>query len=273
MQKKKSLFYLRRLIAGVLALCMFLPDFIVPPIKASAAPAKDMIYITPEQRHGEIKNNGFEVTTYDYFENGNLVITNLYYYKENITQTYHTINTIWSKYKTGEGGRGTYCHPKETGTKGVDWIESGVRAEDIESSAIKKTTKSTFTYTNENIQRMLTALYGDLQPDTDYVVYISEIFCLKTRKYNKDGSIDFAGSIIKEHPQYDYLEAIQNAAKWTDSTKEGFEAYYDIPITFRLSGGNINVVCVDMDMHNAELKRGSEKAIIGKTTNIKARVS
>lgn len=139
MQKKKGFGCLKQIIAGMLALCLVIPDFVAPSVQAEAA---DMNYITPENPSGDIRNKDYKLTHYDYYENGDLVLTNLYNYVENITQTYHTVNTIWSKNKTGTEGVGTYCHPTESGEKGVDWV------------------------------------------------YISEIFCLKTRKYKADDSID-----------------------------------------------------------------------------------
>ena len=268
---KKGRVILRRILSLLLMVAMLLPAGLELPKRAEAGGAKNII-VLEEGSNGKIRTwGGKPLVSYTYDATKGLVFSNTYHYVKDIVNTYHTMNTVWSKYDSHEKGKRFY--PRSTGTEGVDWVLSGVRAYDTEVKESKETTTSTFTYTPEKIMEMLTTLYGELKPGVGYDVYISEVFQLKKRQY-KNGKIVFEPVNVYGDMLYD-IDAVRNAPKkygwnWSDTTYNQFEAYYDIPITFYLSGGNINVVCVDMDMYNAELKRSSVEAVVGKTKNIAA---
>lgn len=284
MQKKMK--WLRSVVVFVLVFCMVLPDVPFSFVKQkkvvaeAAGGSTNSIYM--KDSTGRIYKDGEKITEYTFSLEDGLVLWNVYPFVDNIEKTYHTMNTIWSKNESGKNGV-PFGHPRETGAEGKDWVYSNVRAVDESSSTETSETLSSFTYTTEFIYDTLAKLYGNgdinnLQPNVPYTVYISEVYKLKIRHYRtlKNGRKVIDYSVLDVYGDFLYtLEDIRNAPKkysfnWSKETYDAFKYYYDIPLTFYIEGGNINVVCVDMDMYNAELKRSSVEGIVGKTKNIAA---
>lgn len=226
----------QRYIARLLVFCLVI---VLMPMKEYRAEAANIM--SPYYNHGTIRNYEFELSQY-FFNNGTLTLENSYHYEAPPRRTYSTIDTIWSKYSSRE--RGTWGAPETTGVEGRDWISSGVGS--ANSRSIGNFTYSYYTYTQDNIQRMLSALFGELQVNVEYTVYISSIYILKDR--HADGTVTYY-----RDKEFHTLKDIRNAAGWTTETYNNFPAYYDIPMTFILQGGQIWVIPVDMDNGNAEI--------------------
>lgn len=224
---------LRQRLAALLLACLVLPY--VPALFYTAEAAEETNLITPENDRGDIQNGKYILSHYE-FHNNTLELTNTYHYESGPLLTYYTVDTVWSRNSTREDGRKP-GYPELSGTKGVDWVRTGVRAEDKKPGT--NTTTSVYTYSQSKLKSILSQLFGTLQPDTEYTVYMSEIFVLKQRYAD--------GSSTLYSTQYNNLDDIRAAADWSDTTWEQFEAYYDVPLTFRLAGGTVEVVCVDMD--------------------------
>ena len=275
-----------RFVTFVMVCCMV---FGMIPRRQVQATGGGMNVIYMKESNGSIWSGDDEIVQYTFDLDKGLVLTNSYPYTADIVHTYHTVNTVWSKNCTGinpETGKDTgipFGHPLETGTEDKDWVYSGVQAEDKESDAVYNVTISQFTYTTDNIYQMLAKLYGNgnidnLKPDTEYKVYISEIYRLKDRQYRtlKGGRkvIDYEESL--KHIYGSPLEtldeirgaAAKNGFSWSSDTYDAFASFYDIPMSFYISGGSISVVYVDMDAHNKELSRDLRESIAGKENKI-----
>lgn len=256
MEKKRKVKW-RRLVSILLLFCLTLPD--VPGRVYQAEAAENLI--TPENDRGVIRNGIYKLSEYKLMANGDLVLTNSYHHESGPLLTYHTVDTIWSKNSTREGGR-KVGYPELSGTQGTDWVRTGVSA--VDSKIDADTTESTYTYSQDKIKSILRQLFGELQADTEYTIYMSEIFVLKQRY--ADGSsalLDKDPSSYSGFKEYNNLDAIRNAASWTSTTWEQFEAYYDIPLTFRLQGGTVNVICIDMDYGYSTIG-GAQTSVTGR---------
>lgn len=251
MEKKRKAGW-RGIVSLLLLLCLILPD--VPGTVYPAEAAGGTNLITPENARGRIRNGIYQLSDYQLMDNGDLVLTNTYHYTPGPLMTYYTVDTIWSRNSTREDGR-KFGYPELSGTEGTDWVRTGVSAEDTPAGA--GGSKSTYTYSQTKIKSILRQLFGELQADTDYTVYMSEIFVLKQRY--ADGSSKLYSK------EYKNIDDIRNAVSWTNTTREQFEAYYDIPLTFRLQGGTLNVICVDMDYGYSIIDGAgySEKLVLG----------
>lgn len=235
MEKKRKVKW-RGIVSVLLLFCLIIPNM---PSKMYQAEAAENL-ITPENAYGRIRNGDYQLSEYKLMDNGDLVLTNTYHYTPGPLLTYYTVDTIWSKNSTKEGGR-KEGYPELSGTQGTDWVRTHVSAFDKKSGA--SGSKSTYTYSQNQIRSILRQLFGELQADTEYTIYMSEIFVLKDRF--ADGSsalLDKDPSSYSGFKEYNNLDAIRNAASWTSTTWEQFEAYYDIPLTFKLQGGTVNVI-------------------------------
>lgn len=263
MEKKRKARW-RGIVSLLLLLCLILLNVQGAVYQAEAAEN----LITPENDNGIIRNGIYQLSGYKLMENGDLVLTNSYHHESGPLLTYHTVNTIWSKNSTKEGGR-KVGYPELSGTEGTDWVRTGVSA--VDSKIAEDTTESTYTYKQDKIKSILRQLFGELQADTEYTIYMSEIFVLK-RRY-ADGSselLDKDPDSYSGFKEYNNLDAIRNAASWTSTTRKQFEAYYDIALTFQLQGGTINVICVDMDYGYSTIGGAgySNKLVLGESMMI-----
>ncbi|MDD5901115.1 MAG: hypothetical protein PUC73_09535 [Lachnospiraceae bacterium] len=249
---------MRGLLGMLLLCCLMIPYVLGPLYEARAAENQ----ITPTVNGGFIRNGGFRLSQFLYDLDGTLTLKNSYHYEPGRRTTYYTINTVWSKYETGTRGveKG---YPLLTGTEGVDWVYSGVSAEDKQTNDWDSVSFSTYTYTQENIRRMLETLYGELEPEVRYKVYMSEIFIRKERY--ADHTYDLYPGV-----EYKNLDAIRDMAAWTQKTYNQFPAYYDIEMEFILRGGTIQVICLDMDNGNEVIEGAgySKKYVFGDEVRI-----
>lgn len=246
----------RRLLSLLLLICLVFPQVQIKKETIAHATIEETNLIAPENSEGVIRNGEYVLSSYT-FDNNTLVLTNTYHFEPGPLTTYYTVDTIWSKNSTREEGR-KMGYPKESGVEGVDWVRTNVKAVDTE--IVMDESYSEYTYSQNQIKSMLRRLFGELQADTEYTIYMSEIF-VKKQRY-ADGS----SKLYTE--QYDNIDDIRAAAAWTDTTWEQFEAYYDIPLTFKLQGGEINVICVDMDYGYSEIDRTTNKVVLGESLTI-----
>lgn len=247
MKKKRRLSFNRCLVA-ILLLCQMISN--MPLYVAEGA----QNYIGPDVPSGKITNKGFDLSTYAYNGDGSLNIRNTYHYEPGHVTTYYTINTIWSKVRSSDAGHDGY--PKLSGTQGVDWVYSGVSASNEPPNIMASVSFSNFTYSQPQIRSMLETLFGELQPETPYTIYMSPIYVLRERF--ADGSYTQNNSV-----KYDNLDDIRGAAGWTTKTRNQFPAYYDIPMTFVMRGGWGWVVCLDMDRGNSVISETHTSHIFG----------
>lgn len=244
-----------RVLAVLLILCQV---FSCMPIKSAEA-ASPQNFIAPENSSGIIHNKGFRLSAYNYYEDGSLTIKNTYHYEPGHVTTYYTINTIWSKVHSRDAGKEGY--PTQSGVYNADWVYSGVSASNEEVRPGQVVSFSNFNYSQEQIRSMLEKLFGELQPDVEYTIYMSPVYVLRERfadgTYVQDNSV-----------KYYNLDDIRGAAGWTQKTKNQFPAYYDIPMTFKMRGGQIWIVCVDMDNGNSVISTRDEKYVFGDTVKV-----
>lgn len=228
----------RRLLSFLILFSLMMPELVLPGIvlPGKRAQAEEMNYITPTEAKGEIWNGNYLLTSYEFCEN-TFTMRNSYHYVEGPVLTYHTVDTIWSKNSTKENGR-KFGYPMLSGTEGKDWKRTGVSARD--KGGENGVSSSEYVYEQAKLKSILTSLFGKLQPDHDYTVYVSEIFVLQQR--HADGTVtnDFSR-------EYRNIDDIRGAAGWTETTRQQFEAYYDIPMTFRLCSGTLHILCVDSE--------------------------
>lgn len=240
MGKKRSIW--QRLLAFVILFCLV----VAPHLPSKVAKATDNI-IAPSYC-GRISNRGYYLSYSDY-RNGNLKLRNTYNYVAGELMTYYTTDVIWSKNRTGENGI-PMGYPTLSGTQGVDWVYSGVSALNERVRDGDTESYSGYDYSQRKIEGMLTTLFGELQPNRTYTIYMSEIFIL--RKRHADGSFtDYPGT------KYDNIDDIRKASTWTQKTYDQFVAYYDIPMKFWMKGGIIEVIPVDMDNGNTPIPGAS----------------
>ena len=252
--KRKS--YKMRLIAALLLACFTLQY--MPSMPSKTAEAADYVnYIGPDHPTGKLRNGDYDLSRYQYLDDGSVIVKTSYNYEPGRRTTYYTVDTIWSKNSSRQGGR-KECYPLETGTQGVDWVYTGVGAYNLPVDMFDVVSQSTYTFSKENIHNMLTTLFGELQPNEYYTVYMSEIF-IRRERYEDGTFTDYPGK------RYYNIDEVRAMAPWTEKTNEQFEAYYDIPLTFMLRGGQITIVYVDEDNGNAIIPGMSraEKYIFG----------
>lgn len=189
---------------------------------------------------GKNQSSG-EGWSYDFVDN-KLTMKYRYHYVSTATLSYETIGAYWTDKPTDKNPKGAEGikktkllffpegtgGPKNDGVTKVDYIKNGESCTDI-------------TYEAFVIRDILEKIYGTLEPDTPYKVYLSEIYCLKERSTSKDEWT------FKTGKTYESLSAIRKAANWSDSTYNGFENYYDIEIVFILEGADLNVAYVNVE--------------------------
>lgn len=251
--ERKRWFNIWVIVAVLLLFCQVL---VYMPLQTAEAAQN---YIAPENSRGIIKNKTFFLSEYVYNGDGSLILTNTYHYVPGHVTTYYTINTIWSRYSSEDRGKSGY--PKTTGTQGKDWVYSGVSAKNEDVKPGQAVSYSSFTYSQSQIRSMLETLFGELEPEVAYTIYMSPVYVLRER---------FADGTYKQNDsvKYDNLDAIRAAASWTTTTYQQFEAYYDIPLTFVMRGGRIWVVCVDMDNGNKTISQTSAVYVFGDTVEV-----
>lgn len=215
----------KRMAALVLIFGFLLPQglmFFEPVVSARAATPEDTNLIAPENDKGEISNGDHTLSRYTFYKN-TLTLTNTYHHESGPLMTYRTVDMVWSKNSTKEEGR-KFGYPLLSGTEGIDWVRSGVGAKD--SMVSEDYSEAEFVFEQSTLKRILRQLYGELEADKEYKIYMSSIFVLKQRYAD--------GSYKLYDKEYTNLDDIRAAASWTETTYEQFEAYYDIPMTFKL---------------------------------------
>ena len=102
-----------RILAVFMILCQILSCIPLHSVEAAGS----VNYIAPENSTGIIRNKGFKLSTYNYYEDGSLVIKNTYHYEPGHVTTYYTFNTIWSKVHSRDAGEEGY--PTHSGVRGI----------------------------------------------------------------------------------------------------------------------------------------------------------
>lgn len=198
------------------------PMFSEPVVSVMAATPEDTNLIAPEKEEGEISNGDHTLSRYTFYNN-TFTLTNTYHHESGPLMTYRTVDMVWSKNSTKETGR-KLGYPLLSGTEGTDWVRSGVGARD--SMVSEGFSEAEYVFEQSTLKQILRQLYGELEADKEYKIYMSSIFVLKQRY--ADGSYKLYSK------EYTNLDDIRAAASWTETTYEQFEAYYDIPMTFKL---------------------------------------
>ena len=176
--------------------------------------------------------------TYDFIDNA-LTMKYTYHYNSTATLSYETTGTIWAKEKT-------YGFPERANPRKyydipvIDDPNDGIEKKDW-SDASKNESYTTIKYDAEVINEFLTILHGELQPDTPYTVYLSEVYSLKSRPTANDEWV------VHDDIQYFNVDDIRAAAQWSQTTKDNFINYYDVELTFILDGASLDIVYVDVD--------------------------
>ncbi len=151
-------------------------------------------------------------------ENHDLVIEGQYYYNSAATLSYHTTKLAFTTAETGYNPGGALpCVELSVSHRSMDaGVVDGDRVSDV------------YTVSSSEIERMLTTLYGDTAFTETHKVYMSEIFCIKTRS---SGSSNWNVDYSKE---YKSLDAIRNQspAAWSVETYNNFRFYYDMELIF-----------------------------------------
>lgn len=191
-------------------------------VPAMAAVPENENLITPEENAGNIRNGKYILSRYT-FVNNTFTLTNTYHHESGPLMTYRTVDIVWAKNSTREEGH-KQGYPLLNGTEGKDWVRSGVSAKDTVVSF--NFSEAKFTFDQSKLRQILSQLYGKLEADKEYKIYMSSIFVLKQRYAD--------GSYKLYDKEYTNLDDIRAAASWTETTYEQFEAYYDIPMTFKL---------------------------------------
>ncbi len=233
--KKRKYIKMYRLMSMLLVFCILVSGYLYACDEKKAIASDTNMIIKTKNEREEIWNKGFNLSEYVYGF-GNLTLNNKYHYEPGERLTYATIDTIWSKNKTGVSGIPD-GHPMESGIQGVDWVKTSVGAQGKGCSMALKQSYSSFVYYQSTIYHVLTTLFGNLEAGKEYTVYSSPIYILRQR--HADGTVD-------DYPETEYytLESIRSAAPWTVDTYEQFPAYYDIPFTFVLDAATLEIVCV-----------------------------
>ena len=172
--------------------------------------------------------------TYD-FVNNELTMKYTYHYVSTATLSYETTGTIWANedmdgFPQEAETKKYYDVPEEPRIIKNDW-----------SDKEKGESYTTIKYSADVITELLEIIHGELQPDTPYTVYLSEVYSLKSRPTANDKWV------IDYDTQYFNVDDIRAAAQWSQSTHDNFINYYDVEITFVLDGAELDIVYVDVE--------------------------
>ena len=203
---------------------------------------------------GKDQDSG-EGWSYD-FINNELTMKYTYHYVSQAVLSYETTGTIWANEDT-DG------FPQQAETKKYYDVPSEPRIiKNDWSDKEKGESYTTIKYSADVINELLEVIHGDLQPDTPYTVYLSEVYSLKSRPTANDKWV------VHDDVQYFNVDDIRAAAQWSQSTHDNFINYYDVEITFILEGADLNIKYVDIDT-GKELKTGETLSItVGNTKSI-----
>ena len=200
------------------------------------------------------------------FENNMLIMEYTYHYVSQATLSYETTGTIWTKEKSGGYPDEIDENRREYAITAVkqDIMPTGKDVYKYDSVGDGKS-YSKITYPAEAIIDLIKTVYEieELEPSpTEYQVYLSEVYCLKERNSPSDEWV------VKYNKKYKNIEAIRGAAQWTQSTHDGFEQYYDVPITFKLAGATLDIVYVDVEGNKLKGPEEAAKVAVGNTKSI-----
>ena len=199
------------------------------------------------------------------FEDNMLIMEYTYHYVSQAVISYETTGTIWTKKEAGGYPDRVNKNKREYEIKAVkqDIMPTGTDVYKYDSVGNGES-YSKITYPAEAIIDLIKSVYEieELEPDYPYEVYLSEVYCLKRRNTASDAWV------VDYSKKYKNIDAIRGAASWSQSTYDGFEQYYDVPITFKLAGADLNIKYVDIDT-GKELKNGEAvRVAVGNTKPI-----
>ena len=251
LSKKQKIFCVLLLFSMVVALCY---------AGIQSASASVVIETGKKQDSGR----GWTYT----FEDNMLIMEYTYHYVSQAVLSYETTGTIWTKEKSGgypdeiEKNRNEY----EITTVKQDIMPTGTKVYKYDSVGNGES-YSKITYPAEAIIDLIKTVYEieELEPDHPYEVYLSEVYCLKRRDTASDPWV------VDYSKKYKNIDAIRGAASWSQSTYDGFEQYYDVPITFKLAGAELDIVYVDIEDSDKELKTKQKEVAnvaVGNTKSI-----
>lgn len=246
----------QKLTVWLLLFCMvisLLPVAASPPSEAEAV----------EARAADLNSLKFKASMGDHTvamdANGDLIVTGNYLSNSQALLSYHTYYLYFHREFSG-GNPGA-----------VKYFPINVFFHESEPSSNSGYVTDTFIISQAKLAEAALFLYSEeeLKGQTEITVYISEGFCLKSRKTASDRWTYLRGKI------YSSLSDIQNAAKWSQGTQNGFKDYYDTMITFSLSELGINIdpkydLYVDVDDDATGVAYGSGSYSAGDKVPVRA---